>query len=71
MKKTINYTLLILSFVGWAVIALLPFLDLTATQIAGATTGLIISAEVAFFASIALLGKEVWERIKARFKPGK
>ncbi len=71
LKKTIGYVLLVLSFVPWALIALLPFLDLSTGQIAGATTILIIAAELAFFAAIALLGKEVWERIKAIFKPRK
>lgn len=70
LKKTIGYVLLALSFVLWVPIALLPFLDLSTEQIAGATTILIIAAEVAFFTAIALLGKEVWERIKAVFKPG-
>jgi hypothetical protein len=71
MKKTIGYSCLVLSFVGWAIIPLFPFLDLSTGQIAGATTASIIAAEVAFVASIALLGKEVWERIKAVFKPKK
>jgi hypothetical protein len=53
---------------GWAIIPLFPFLDLSKGQLAGATTASIISAEVAFVASIALLGKEAWERIKAVFK---
>ncbi len=68
MKKTTGYILLVLSFVFWAVIAGLPFLDLSKGQIAGATTLLIILGEVAFFASIALLGKEAWQHIKAIFK---
>ena len=71
MKKTIGYILLVLSFVFWAVIALLPFLELSKGQIAGATTFLIIAGEVAFLASIALLGKEAWGHIKAIFKPRK
>ncbi len=69
MKKTIGYILLGFSFVPWAVIALLPFLEMSKGQIAGATTILVIAAEVAFIVSIALLGKETWERIKAIFRP--
>jgi len=46
----------------------LPFLDLSKGQIVGATTILIIAAETAFVASIALLGKEAWGKIKAIFK---
>ena len=70
LKKTIGYVLLVLSFVPWAVIPLLLYSDLSKGQIAGATTILIITAEVAFVGAIALLGQEVWQRIKAVFKPG-
>jgi len=71
MKKTVGYILLVLSFVSWAVIVLLPFLDLSKGQIAGVTTILIIAGEIAFLASIALLGKEAWGHIKAIFKSKK
>jgi hypothetical protein len=65
MKKKLGYALLALSFVPWAMIALLPFLELSAGQIAAATTALIIAGECLFYISIVLLGKEVWEKIKA------
>ncbi|MEH6628780.1 MAG: transporter suffix domain-containing protein [Motiliproteus sp.] len=71
MKKTIGYVLLVLSFVPWGLIAVLPFLELSKTEIAGATTILIVTAEVTFVAAIALLGKEAWAHIKARFKAKK
>ncbi|CAG36993.1 unknown protein [Desulfotalea psychrophila LSv54] len=57
-----------LSFLLWAVILLLPFLEISTVHMAESTTVLIISAEVAFFSGIALLGKEAWQHIKARFK---
>ncbi len=69
MKKTIGYILLGFSFVPWAVIPLLPFLEMSKGQIVVATTILIIAAQGAFIASIALLGKETWEHIKAIFRP--
>jgi len=69
MKKTIGYILLGFSFVPWVVIPLLPFLEMSKGQIVVATTILIIAAQGAFVASIALLGKETWERIKAIFRP--
>ena len=68
MKKTIGYIFLVLSFVPWGAIALLPFIDISKAQVAGATTFLIISGELLFWASIVLLGKEVWENIKGKFK---
>ena len=71
MKKIIGYGLLVLSFAVWGVIALLPFLALSKGQIAGATTILIITGELAFLSSLTLLGKEVWEKIKAIFKSKK
>lgn len=68
MKKIIGYTLLTLSFVAWGLIALLPFIDISKTQIAGATALLVIAGEVLFWLSILLLGKEAWEKIKSRLK---
>jgi len=65
MKKKLGYTLLILSFVPWGMIALLPFLDLSVGQIAAATTALIIAGECFFYLSIVLLGREAWEKVKA------
>jgi len=54
--------------VAWAVIAALPFMDITGGAMAATTTALIISGEVLFLAAIALLGKEAWLKIKAIFK---
>lgn len=68
MKKVIGYILLILSFLAWGLIALLPFIELSKAQIAGATAGLVIAAEVLFWLSILLLGKEVWGEIKSYLK---
>lgn len=71
MKKAIGYVLLVLSVVPWAVIALLPFLEISRGQIAAATTVLLVSGEVAFLAALTLLGKEAWQHIKAIFKQKK
>ncbi len=46
------------------IIAALPFIDISKGEVAAATTTLIISGEVLFLISIALLGKEVWNKIK-------
>jgi hypothetical protein len=67
LKKIVGYVFLILSFAVWGIIAALPFIDISKGEIAAATTVLIISGEVLFVASIALLGKEVWGHIKAIF----
>ena len=65
MKKKVGYALLMLSFVPWGMIVLLPFLDFTLGQIAAATTALIIAGECFFYLGILLLGREAWEKIKA------
>jgi len=67
MKKIIGYGLFIWSFVAWGATFAVPFIGLTVAQAAGVVTGLIISAELAFILSIALLGKQVWQNLKAFF----
>lgn len=68
MKTIIGYILFVLSFVAWALIALLPFIDISKVQVAAATTFLLISGEVLFWFSLVLLGKEFWQKIKDFFK---
>lgn len=68
MKKALGYVLMVLSFLPWAGIAALPFLDVSVGTAAGITTGLIVTGEVLFFAGLALVGKEAWEKIKAVFR---
>ena len=64
MKKVIGYFLFVLSFMAWAVIAILPFLNLSIEKSAAITTALIVGGEIAFVISIALLGKEFLGKIK-------
>jgi len=71
LKKVLGYICLFLSFVTWGVIAILPFLDISKGEVAAATTFLIISGEVLFLVSLALLGKEVWHKIKGIFTRNK
>lgn len=68
MKKIVGYSLFIWSFVAWGLTFLVPWLGISAAQGVSLATGLIVSAEVAFILSIALLGKEFWVRIKQSFK---
>lgn len=67
MKKVIGYFLFVISFLAWAAIAVLPFLNLSIEVGAAITTGLIVGGEIAFFLSIALLGKEFLEKFKNLF----
>ena len=64
MKKVIGYFLFVLSFMAWAAIAILPFLNLSIEKSAAITTALIVGGEIAFVISIALLGKEFLGKIK-------
>ena len=68
MKKVIGYILFVASFIAWAAIAILPFLSLSIEMVAAVTTILIVGGEVAFFLSIALLGKEFLEKLKILFQ---
>ena len=68
MKKVIGYFLFVLSFMAWAAIAILPFLNLSIEMGAAITTALIVGGEIAFVLSIALLGKEFLGKIKSFFK---
>jgi hypothetical protein len=64
MKKVIGYFLFVLSFMAWAAIAILPFLNLSIEMATAITTALIVGGEFTFFLSIALLGKEFLGKIK-------
>ena len=71
MRKTLGYVMLVVACLAWVAILLLPFMGLSLATVATFTTGLIITGEVTFFAGIALLGKEAWNKIKVVFGMGK
>lgn len=68
MRKAAGYTLLALSFLAWGAILTLPLFRISTGIAAALTGGLIITGEVTFYLGIALLGREVWEKIKAFFR---
>jgi hypothetical protein len=68
MRRALGYFFVVLSFLPWAAIAALPFLDISIGMAAGITTGLVVGAEVSFLLGLALLGPEAWGRIKAAFR---
>lgn len=67
MKKTLGYLLLVVSCITWTSIFLMPFLDISKAQVAAATATLIVASEGLFLAALALLGKDVWLKIKSLF----
>jgi hypothetical protein len=71
MRKASGYTLLALSFLAWGAILVLPIFKISVGVAAALTVGLIIASEVCFYLGIALLGKEVWGKIKAFFRRGR
>jgi hypothetical protein len=71
IRKACGYTLLALSFLAWGAIFSLPLFQISVGAAAALTTGLIIAGEVTFYLGIALLGKDVWHKIKAFFGIGR
>lgn len=65
--KPLAYTLIAISTIAWTMVFIIPFLDYSVAEIAGIITALIIIGEVAFYLAILLLGKPLWEKIKAYF----
>jgi len=68
MVKTIGYILFAICCLAWILILVVPWFGFTKGQIAGLITALIIIGEVTFYASLLLLGKSFWEKIKSRLK---
>lgn len=71
MRKLLGYILFGYSWIGWLAIATLPFLGLPISLVASIGAVLLISSEIAFVASLALLGPEFWNKIKAFFSKSK
>lgn len=68
-NKRIGIALIVLSFVFYGLIPLLPFLPLnTSTKVAAAPI-LALLGELVFWPGGALLGREVVEKYKARLNP--
>lgn len=69
MKKKTGYILLAASFLLYAVVAAIPFLGFSGGTIAVIITILIVSAELSFFASVYLLGRELVKKYRAYMNP--
>jgi multisubunit Na+/H+ antiporter MnhE subunit len=68
MGKTIGFILLTISCLAFLMILVIPWLGFTKIQIAGITTGLIITGEVLFYLSLFILGRSFYDKIKSRLK---
>ena len=74
MKKVIGYFLFVISFIAWAAIAALPFLNLSIEMAAAITTGLIVGGEIAYSSvgkDLANLGVHVFPGINEAIKKAK
>jgi hypothetical protein len=49
-------------------IPVIPWLGLSKIQIAGITTGLLITGEVLFYLSLFILGRSFYDKIKSKLK---
>ena len=60
--------MLLISCLSFLTILLVPWFDLTTGQKAGLTTGLIIAGEILFYASLIILGRSFFNKIKNKLK---
>jgi multisubunit Na+/H+ antiporter MnhE subunit len=49
-------------------ILIIPWLGFSKIQIAGITTGLIITGEILFYLSLFILGRSLYDKIKSKLK---
>jgi hypothetical protein len=66
--KTLGYILFVLCCLAWLLILVIPWMGYTKGETAGIITGLIIFGEVTFYASILMLGKTFYNKIKEKFR---
>ena len=65
IRRAAGIGLIALCAAGWIGVVVLPFVGLSAGRLAAAIAALVIAAESAFALGIVLLGKEIWQKLKA------
>lgn len=68
MSKIAGYIIFGISLVCWGLLAVVPFLRLSAGRMAAISTGLIIAGEITFYFSIFLIGKDFLVKLKNKFR---
>jgi hypothetical protein len=68
MRWSIGAALLVLSFVPWAIAAIVPFFGLSAERVVATMGGLIVGAEIIGALAVAVLGREAYQSIRARLR---
>jgi hypothetical protein len=68
MVKAVGYIILAISCLSFIMILIIPWFGFSKIQIAGITTGLIITGEILFYLSLFILGRSFYEKIKSKLK---
>jgi hypothetical protein len=68
MVKIVGYIILAISCLSFIMILIVPWLGFSKIQIAGITTGLIITGEILFYLSLFILGRSFYDKIKSKLK---
>jgi len=68
MLRSIGYILLLISCLSFLSILIVPWIGFSKMQVAGITTGLIITGEILFYLSLIILGRSFWDKIKSKLK---
>lgn len=66
LRKLTGYLLLVFSCLAWLALPALAWLDLSVAETASVVAAMLLGAEVAFWLAVILLGRPVYERLKAR-----
>jgi hypothetical protein len=68
MIKTLGYSIFLFSCLVWGMLLVVPWFGLSKPQLAWVYGALIITGEVTFYLSIALLGKSFIGKIKTKLR---
>lgn len=63
LRRTAGYALLAVSMLAWPATLTLPFFDLTLAEAAAIATSIVVVAQILFLIGLALVGREVWQRL--------
>ncbi|TAM43978.1 MAG: transporter suffix domain-containing protein [Gammaproteobacteria bacterium] len=62
-RRAAGYTLLAVSMLAWPATLTLPLFDITLAEGTAIATTIVVTAEILFLVGLALVGREVWQRL--------
>lgn len=68
LRRLAGYLLLALSALAALAIFALPFLGVTLAEGTVIAVGLVVLAEVGYFAGLALVGRDLWQRLRSQLE---